>query len=360
MRPLKAIINHQALLTNLNHVKKIANQSKVMSVLKANAYGHNLLDVAKTLNSSDGFAVLSINEAIQLRENNFKQTILLLEGFFDKDEVNIASELRVNVTVHNQRQIELINKAKPRFPINIHLKVNTGMNRLGFMPDEINYLLESLNSNPYIEDIVLMTHFSTADEKEGIEKQLGIFNLISDNYNYSASVANSAAIIRYPESRLDWVRPGIMLYGLSPFKDKTAKELDLIPAMTLMSEIIAVQNIKAGSSVGYGLDFKANKDMRIGIVACGYADGYPRHAKNGTPVAIDGYLSSLVGRVSMDMLYVDLTKIPSANIGSKVELWGEKVSVDSVAQFSGTVGYELICAISASQRVPLRNINAKK
>ena len=360
MRPLKATINHQALLTNLNHIKKIANQSKVMSVLKANAYGHNLLDVAKTLNSSDGFAVLSINEAIQLRENNFKQTILLLEGFFDKDEVNIASELRVNVTVHNQRQIELINKAKPSFPINIHLKVNTGMNRLGFMPDEINYLLESLNSNPYIEDIVLMTHFSTADEKEGIEKQLGIFNLISDNYNYSASVANSAAIIRYPESRLDWVRPGIMLYGLSPFKDKTAKELELIPAMTLMSEIIAVQNIKAGSSVGYGLDFKANKDMRIGIVACGYADGYPRHAKNGTPVAIDGYLSSLVGRVSMDMLYVDLTKIPSANIGSKVELWGEKVSVDSVAQFSGTVGYELICAISASQRVPLRNINAKK
>ena len=360
MRPLKATINHQALLSNLSYIKKIANQSKVMSVLKANAYGHNLLDVAKTLKASDGFAVLTINEAIQLRDNKFNQSLLLLEGFFDKDEVNIASELRINVTVHNQRQIELINKAKPSFPINIHLKVNTGMNRLGFMPDEINYLLESLNSNPYIEDIVLMTHFSTADEKEGIEKQLGIFNLISDNYNYSASVANSAAIIRYPESRLDWVRPGIMLYGLSPFKDKTAKELDLIPAMTLMSEIIAVQNIKAGSSVGYGLDFKANKDMRIGIVACGYADGYPRHAKNGTPVAIDGQLSFLVGRVSMDMLYVDLTKIPSANIGSKVELWGEQVFVDSVAKFSGTVGYELICAISASQRVPLRNIDAQK
>jgi len=360
MRPLKAIINHHALLSNLNHIKKIASQSKVMSVLKANAYGHNLLDVAKTLDASDGFAVLSINEAIQLRENNFKQTILLLEGFFDEDEVDIASKLRINVTVHNQRQIELINQAKPIFPVSIHLKVNTGMNRLGFMPDEVSYLLESLNSNPYIEDIVLMTHFSTADEKEGIDKQLGIFNLISDNYNYPASVANSAAIIRYPESRLDWVRPGIMLYGLSPFQTKTAKELDLMPAMSLLSEIIAVQNIKAGNSVGYGLDFKANKNMRIGIVACGYADGYPRHAKNGTPVAIDGYLSSLVGRVSMDMLYVDLTKIPSANIGSKVELWGEKVFVDSVAQFSDTVGYELICAISASQRVPLRNINAQK
>ena len=308
MRPLKATINHQALLRNLDHIKTIANKSKVMSVLKANAYGHSLLDVAKTLNASDGFAVLSINEAMQLRENNFKQTILLLEGFFDKDEVNIASELRINVTIHNERQIELINQVKPIFPINIHLKINTGMNRLGFMPDEINYLLESLNSNPYIGDIILMTHFSTADEEEGIEKQLGIFNLISENYNYPASVANSAAIIRYPESRLDWVRPGIMLYGLSPFEDKTAKDLELIPAMSLTSEIIAIQNIKAGNSLGYGLGFKANKDMTIGIVACGYADGYPRHAKNGTPVAIDGHLSSLVGRVSMDMLYVDLTK----------------------------------------------------
>ena len=228
------------------------------------------------------------------------------------------------------------------------------------MPEEINYLLESLDSNPYIEDIILMTHFSTADEKEGIEKQFRIFNSISDKYNYSASVANSAAIIRYPESRLDWVRPGIMLYGLSPFENKVAQDLNLIPAMSLISEIIAIQIIKAGDSVGYGCDFKAIKDMRIGIVACGYADGYPRHAKNGTPVAINGHLSSLVGRVSMDMLYVDLTKIPSANIGSKVELWGEIVSVDSVAEFSGTVGYELICAISASQRVPLGNINGEK
>ena len=356
MRPLKATINHQALLSNLNRIKKIANKSKIMSVLKANAYGHSLLDVARTLKASDGFAVLSINEAIQLRENNFKQTILLLEGFFDKEEVKIASELSINVTLHNHRQVELINQVKPIFPINIHLKINTGMNRLGFMPGEINYLLESLNSNPYIGDIILMTHFSTADEEEGIEKQLGIFNLVADNYNYPASVANSAALIKYPESRLDWVRPGIMLYGLSPFGNKTAKDLDLIPVMSLISEIIATQNIKAGDSVGYGLDFKANKNMRIGIVACGYADGYPRHAQKGTPVAIDGHLSILTGRVSMDMLYVDITQIPNANIGSQVELWGGNISADSVAKFSGTVGYELICAVSASQRVPLRNI----
>ena len=228
------------------------------------------------------------------------------------------------------------------------------------MPDEISYLLEEFNSNPYVGDIILMTHFSTADEKKGIKEQLSVFNFIADNYNYPASVANSAALIRYPESRLDWVRPGIMLYGLSPFENKTPKDLDLIPAMSLTSEIIAVQDIKAGGSVGYGFDFKANKDMKIGVVACGYGDGYPRHAKKGTPVAIDGHLSSLVGRVSMDMLYVDITKIPSADIGSKIELWGEQIFVDSVAQFSGTVGYELICAISASQRVPLRNINAQK
>jgi len=309
---------------------------------------------------SDGFAVLSVDEAIQLRKNAFNQTVLLLEGFFDEDEVNIASEYSINTTLHNQTQIDLINKAKPRSPINIHLKINTGMNRLGFSPAEIDYLLESLSGSPYIGDIVLMTHFATADGQAGIKKQLNIFNQISDRYNYPASVANSAAIIKYPESRLDWVRPGIMLYGLSPFENKNSKDFELTPSMSLISEIISIQDIKARDSVGYGSDFKANKDMRIGVVACGYADGYPRHAKTGTPVAIDGHISSLVGRVSMDMLSVDLTKIPSANIGSKVELWGEQVSVDSVAQSSGTVGYELICAISASQRVPLRHINGQK
>jgi alanine racemase len=358
MRPLKATINHQALLSNLNCVKRIADKSKVMAVLKANAYGHSLLNVAKTLRTSDGFAVLSIDEAVLLKENFPNHTVLLLEGFFDKAEVNVASKLGINVTIHNQRQIDFIDKVKPVIPINIHLKINTGMNRLGFMPAEINYLLESLASNPFIGDIVLMTHFSTADEELGVEKQLTVFNAIADNYNYPASVANSASIIRYPESNLDWVRPGIMLYGLSPFIDKSGIDIGLIPAMSLTSEIIAVQEIKAGDSVGYGLDFKSDKSMRIGIVACGYADGYPRHARKGTPVAIDGHLSTLIGRVSMDMLYVDISQIPQANIGSKVELWGEQVTADLVAQFSDTVGYELICAVSASKRVPLRSINA--
>ena len=358
MRPLKATIDHKALLFNFNYIKKIASKSKVMSVLKANAYGHNLLDVAKTLINSDGFAILSIEEAILLRKNDFNQSILLLEGFFEKDEVKIASKFRINVVVHNQRQIDLIDQVKPDIPINIHLKINTGMNRLGFPPSEVDYLLESLSSNSYIEDITLMTHFATADEKEGIDKQFKIFTQITDNYNHSASAANSAAILKFPESRLDWVRPGIMLYGLSPFQDKTAQDLGLKPAMALTSEIIALQDIKSGESVGYGLDFIAKQNMKIGVVACGYGDGYPRHAKNGTPVSVDGNLTCLVGRVSMDMLYIDLSSVPKAHIGSKVELWGENISVDSVAQFSGTVGYELVCAISASQRVPLRNINA--
>ena len=358
MRPLKATIDHKALLFNFNYIKKIASKSKVMSVLKANAYGHNLLDVAKTLMKSDGFAILSIEEAILLRKNDFNQSILLLEGFFEKDEVKIASKLRINVVVHNQRQIDLIDQVKPDIPINIHLKINTGMNRLGFPSSEVDYLLESLNSNSYIADITLMTHFATADEKEGIDKQFKVFTQIADNYNYPVSLANSAAIIKFPESRLDWIRPGIMLYGLSPFQDKTAQDLGLKPAMALTSEIIALQVIKSGESVGYGSDFIAKQNMKIGVVACGYGVGYPRHAKKGTPVSVDGNLTCLVGRVSMDMLYVDLSSVPEAHIGSKVELWGESISVDSVAQFSGTVGYELVCAISASQRVPLRNINA--
>ena len=358
MRPLKATIDHKALLFNFNYIKKIASKSKVMSVLKANAYGHNLLDVAKTLMKSDGFAILSIEEAILLRKNDFNQSILLLEGFFEKDEVKIASKLRINVVVHNQRQIDLIDQVKPDIPINIHLKINTGMNRLGFSPSEVDYLLESLSSNSYIADITLMTHFATADEKEGIDKQFKVFTQIADNYIYPVSLANSAAIIKFPESRLDWIRPGIMLYGLSPFQDKTAQDLGLKPAMALTSEIIALQDIKSGESVGYGSDFIAKQNMKIGVVACGYGDGYPRHAKKGTPVSVDGNLTCLVGRVSMDMLYVDLSSVPEAHIGSKVELWGESISVDSVAQFSGTVGYELVCAISASQRVPLRNINA--
>jgi alanine racemase len=356
MRPLQASIDFQALIYNFKRVKAYSSNSKVMSVLKANAYGHGLIEVARALNKSDGFSVLSLTEAIELREHGFNQEILMLEGFFEKYEVSIAAQLNIGVTLHNQEQLDLILNERPKKPIDIHLKVNTGMNRLGFLPEKVPYILKAISASPFIGKIVLMTHFSNADDAIGISSQMNMFNTIKCN-QLERSVANSAALIRYPESRLEWVRPGIMLYGASPFEDTSAKKLDLAAVMTLKSKIIAIQTIKKGESVGYGSSFFAKTSMKIGIVACGYADGYPRHAENGTPVMVNNIMASTVGRISMDMLYVDITQIKDVSIGSDVELWGRNVPVDSVAQKSGTVGYELLCSISSTKRVPLRYLD---
>ncbi|MBT3826930.1 MAG: alanine racemase [Nitrosomonadales bacterium] len=357
MRPLKAYINLSALTFNLQLVKKIAKNSKVMAVLKANAYGHGLVQSVKAIKSADGIAILTIEEAIKIRGAGFKNTILLLEGLFTAEDIYEAEKLELNLVVHNEQQIEYLNDATLKNPINVHLKINTGMNRLGFPPDQIDYLIENLNVNPNVSGITLMTHFATADEKEGIAKQLACFNRITNNYNFSSSVANSAALYKFPEARLDWVRPGIMLYGASPFEDISAKKMDVKPVMSLISKIIAIQNIKKGQAVGYGNNYIAKKDMRIGIVACGYGDGYPRHAKTGTPVFVHHKNTTTVGRVSMDMLYVDISNIADAKIGSKVEMWGNHISVDEVAKNSGTVGYELLCNISASSRVPMEYLD---
>jgi alanine racemase len=351
MRPIRAIIDIPSLLNNFSVVKKLASKSKIMAVLKANAYGHGLIEVAKALKDTDGISVLSIDEAERLRHLGFKKTILLLEGFFELSEVKVASELNLNITIHSQDQIDFINNGKPKVPLDIHLKINTGMNRLGFLPEEVGYLVETLSDNPYVGEITLMTHFANADEKEGIEKQFNIFNNISINYNLDCSVSNSAALLRYPEVALDWVRPGIMLYGASPIEDKNPVSFGLKPVMRLMSKIIAIQEISSGESVGYGSTFTSKKSMRIGIVACGYGDGYPRNAKIGTPVFVQNKHTHIIGRVSMDMLYVDLSDNKKAVVGSDVELWGENVSVDEVAKYCGTVGYELLCNISSSMRV---------
>jgi len=356
MRPLQAIIDSQALIHNFKCAKAYSPHSKVMSVLKANAYGHGMIEVARTLSQSDGFSVLTLTEAIELREFGFNQEILMLEGFFEAYEVSIAAQLDIGITLHNEVQLNLILDEKPKKPINIHLKVNTGMNRLGFLPEEVPGILKAINGSPYIGKIILMTHFANADEGVGIASQMKVFNNIKYQ-QLERSVANSAALIRYPESRLEWVRPGIMLYGASPFEDTPVKELDLAPVMTLKSKIIAIQSIKKGESVGYGSSFLAKTPMKIGVVACGYADGYPRHAVTGTPVMVNNIMTSTIGRVSMDMLYVDITQLKSVSIGNDVELWGKNVPVDSVAQKSGTVGYELLCSISSTKRVPLRYLD---
>ena len=353
MRPIKACINLSALTFNLQSIKKIAKNSKVMAVLKANAYGHGLIESVKAIKNVEGIAILTIEEAFKIRKAGYKNTILLLEGLFAAEEIYQAEKLNLNITLHNDRQIEFLDNVVLKNPVSVHLKINTGMNRLGFPPDQIDYLIENLNANPNVSDITLMTHFASADEKEGITKQLDCFNRITDNYNLSSSVANSAALYKFPESRLDWVRPGIMLYGASPFEDISAKKLDVKPVMSLVSEIIALQDLKTGQAVGYGNNFIAKKDMRIGIVACGYGDGYPRHAKTGTPILVDQKKTTTIGRVSMDMLYVDLSNNPNVDIGSEVEMWGNNIPVDDVAKNSGTVGYELLCNVTASTRVPL-------
>jgi len=353
MRPLKAFINQASLRHNLATVKQLAPHSKIMSVVKANGYGHGLINVARGLNESDGFAVLTLNEAIDLREHGFEQDILLLEGAFEAYEISIAAKMHFNLVVHNLHQLQMIEKLKLNRPLDIHFKINTGMNRLGFNPQEAKEILKTLQNKSHFKSITLMTHFATADEPRGVDWQLTVFDDIAKPFNYSRSVANSASIVNFKKTHLDWVRPGIMLYGASPIMGHKSSTLNIKPVMQLKSKIIAIQNLSKNDSVGYGESFQAKKDMRIAVVACGYADGYPRHAPTGTPVYVEGIKTSTVGRVSMDMLYIDVTDIPQASISSDVELWGEHVPVDDVAEKSGTVGYELLCAISASKRVPV-------
>lgn len=352
MRPIQATISTSALQHNLSIVRQHAKNAKVMAVVKANGYGHGLIRVAHALGAADAFAILNVSEAIDLREAGVEQDILLLEGVFDEEELRIAASFEISMTVHHFSQIHMLQTTKLARAVNIYLKMNTGMNRLGFLSADYLKAYEQLKNCPNVDRITLMTHFATADEAVGIAEPLARFKKVADNLDAPVSLANSATILRYPEAQADWVRPGIMLYGATPVSGTPAAEFDLKPVMQLTSQIISTQILKQGESVGYGATFTAEKETRIGVVACGYADGYPRHAPTGTPIAVNGQLTKTLGRVSMDMLFCDLTDLPQADIGSSVELWGATISVDAVAEASGTVGYELLCAVAP--RVPMK------
>lgn len=354
MRPIQAIVSAKALQHNLNVVRQHAQNAKIMAVIKANAYGHGLVPVAHALISADAFATLNLSEAVDLREAGVDQEILLLEGVFDEEELRIASSFDISIVIHNNPQIMMLEHAKLAKPINIHLKMNTGMNRLGFTPSEFSIAYQQLENCLNVANMTLMTHFATADESTGIQLAHKRFIEVTQGLTNPVSLANSATILRYPEAHADWVRPGIMLYGATPVAMVPAADFGLQPAMQFTSEILAIQSLKKGDSVGYGATFIAERNMRIGIVACGYADGYPRHAPTGTPIAVAGKVTRTIGRVSMDMLFCDLTDIPEADVGSSVELWGNTVPVDAVAEACGTVGYELLCAIAP--RVPLKAV----
>lgn len=349
-RPIQAHIDLSALAHNLRIARR-SSGARVLAVIKANAYGHGLLPAAEALREADGYALLDVRDAVRLREAGFRQPILLLEGFFNRDELPLIAEYELSCVIHQQRQLDWLEAYPRKHGLSVWFKINSGMNRLGFPPAEVPAVMERLKSHRAVREVTLMTHFSRADEAEGVAIQLEVFERIAAPYRLPRSLANSAALLRYPAAHGDWVRPGIMLYGSSPFAEVSAQALDLRPVMTLSSEIISVRDLNAGDAVGYGAAFRAERAMRIGTVACGYADGYPRHAPTGTPILVDGQRTRTLGRVSMDMLAVDLSELPGVQIGSRVVLWGEGMPVDEVARAAGTISYELLCALAP--RVPV-------
>jgi alanine racemase len=350
-RPLRARISLPALAHNLAVARRHAPRAKTMAVIKANGYGHGMLRVAEALKEAEGFAVLAVEEALALRQAGYRQKLLLLEGFFKADELSCLAENRIATVVHDEWQVRALERAKLARPVEIFLKFNSGMNRLGFRPGQVPEVLARLRACPAVGEVALMSHFATADDANGIAWQQDVVARLYREFQLPGSFANSAAILRYPEVHADWVRPGIMLYGSSPFADRSMEELGLRPVMTLESRLIAVQELQPGDRLGYGALFVADKPTRVGIVACGYADGYPRHAATGTPIQVNGQRTRTLGRVSMDMLFADITDIPAAGVGSPVVLWGEGVPVDEVAAAAGTISYELLCALAP--RVPV-------
>jgi alanine racemase len=359
-RPILATIDPAALHHNLNRSRLAAPEAKIWAVVKANAYGHSIERVFEGLRSADGFALLDLDEAQRVRALGWRGPVLLLEGVFEPRDLELCSRLDLWHTVHCDAQIDMLAAHKTNVSHRVFLKMNSGMNRLGFTPERYRSAWSRLNALTQVDEVSLMTHFSDADGGLGIAAQMAVFAEVTQDLPGERSLSNSAATLRHPDAvaTSDWIRPGISLYGSSPdHPEHTAADWDLHPAMTLSSKIIATQSIGTGTSVGYGSKFTAEAPMRIGVVACGYADGYPRTCPTGTPVLVDGVRTRLVGRVSMDMVTVDLTATPQADLGSTVTLWGRAangavLSIDEVAQAAGTLGYELMCALA--QRVPVQ------
>lgn len=355
-RPIQARIDLAAFRHNYRLALDLAGPGRqALAVIKANAYGHGLLPCAEAIaDLAQGFALLDLEEAAALREAGFQQPVLLLEGFFHAQDMAVLRELNLIPVVHSPEQVKMLAglPAANEPPLPVFLKVNTGMNRLGFTVDRVAAALERLQGLPAVGEVVLMTHFADADGEAGIAEQLARFAPLRALLAGRVSVANSATLLRFPGEAGDVARPGIMLYGASPMPARqSASELGLRPVMTLTSEVIAVQSLAPGEAVGYGATFTAERPMRVGVVACGYADGYPRHAPTGTPILVAGRRTRTLGRVSMDMLACDLTDLPEADVGSPVVLWGEGLPADEVATAAGTIGYELFCALAP--RVPV-------
>jgi alanine racemase len=359
-RPIEALIHTEALAHNLRRARAAAPDARVWAVVKANAYGHGIERVYEGFRGADGFALLDLAEAERVRGLGWRGPILLLEGVFEPRDLELCSRLDLWHVVHADAQIDWLAAHKTQRPHRVFLKLNSGMNRLGFAPAAYRSAWARLNALPQVDEISLMTHFSDADGERGIAHQVQVFAEAARDLPGERSLANSAATLRHAAAadvRADWIRPGILSYGSSPdFPAHDIAHWDLQPTMTLRAKLIGVQQLQPGEAVGYGSSFRAEAPLRVGVAACGYADGYPRHCGTGTPVLVDGVRTRTLGRVSMDMLAVDLTPVPHAGLGSEVTLWGRgphgsMLPIDEVARAAGTVGYELMCALAP--RVPV-------
>ena len=351
-RATRAVVKLGALQHNLQVARNAAPHSRQMAIIKANAYGHGLLPIARALHSADAFGVATVDEAVSLREGGVPQPIVLLEGFSSAEELHLIRAYNLQSVIHEPTQIKLLERHSGK-AVTTWLKLDTGMHRLGFDPAQCTGILHRLIACENVEQpIKLMTHLSCADDRNNkvTQQQLTLFQeAVASCAELQQSIANSAGILGWPQTHRDWVRPGIMLYGVSPFVDTVGAEHDLQAVMSLHSHLITIKNIKKGDKVGYGASWSAPKAMKIGVVAIGYGDGYPRHAKTGTPVLVNQHMATLIGRVSMDMIMLDLSLCPDAKVGDPVVLWGEGLPVETVAKHADTIAYDLLCGVT--QRV---------
>lgn len=359
-RPTRAIVDAQALQHNLAEVRRRAPRANVMAIVKANGYGHGLVWVAQTLaNSADAFGVASMEEGLVLREEGITKPICLLEGFFDPDELALLAQHDLAPVIHHESQVRALETARLPRGLSVWIKIDTGMHRLGFAPAAFRDVLGRLKSTTAVRTVRVLSHFASADDPASsavTQAQIDTFNATVAGANLERSLANSAGIVAWPASHLDWVRPGIMLYGGDPQVGSAAKTFNLRPVMTLTTSLISIAQRKKGDPIGYGPEYRCPDDMPVGVAAIGYGDGYPRRMPAGTPLLLNGKRVPIVGRVSMDMLTLDLRSQPHAKIGDPVVLWGADLPADEVAARAGTISYELFCHVA--KRIPRVAVNA--
>ncbi len=356
-RAASAVVRLDALRHNLETLRAKATGARVMAVVKANAYGHGIAGVTAALAATDAFAVASIDEAIVLRDAGATAPIVLLEGIFSVDELAPAAAHDCELVVHDRWQVEALSAASPARPFRVWLKVDTGMNRLGFRPADAAAARAALLAAPAVASVNLMTHMACADDPGAAlnAEQLRRFEELTGDWPGERSIANSAALLTNPATHADWVRPGLALYGVSPLPGRLGPYWGLRPAMTLTAALIAVREVPAGGTVGYGGIWRAERPTRVGIVGIGYGDGYPRHARPGAPVSVNGVRCGLVGRVSMDMLAVDLTPCATAKVGDPVVLWGGDPPVEEIAGQAGTIPWTLLCGVTERVKLEYRD-----